>query len=154
MIDNYVQLITPFPPTLNHNIGRRGKRYYRDKNYENFIKFVDCLWSVKRPREWRTNGYFRVQINLYPESLRRFDVDNRVKPTLDALTYAGVWKDDFQVVDVSVRKMPVPVTESCVIIEIGRLEGTEALVESMKRVWYMVAKKPIIFKKIRTKNPL
>ncbi len=148
--ENYMLLSTPFPPTLNHNIGRNGKRYYRDKNYDNFIEIVGYLWKVNRPREWRTNGYFRVVISLYPASLRRFDADNRIKPTLDALTHAGAWEDDSQVVGVSVRKMPVPVTDSCAIIEIIRLEEMEALMVSMKRLWSMATRKPMIFKKVRT----
>lgn len=150
MIEPEVQIALPFPPTLNTNIGRHGKRYFRDKNYNAFIETVGYLWKINRPRDWNPRGFYRVAISLYPATLRRFDADNRIKPTLDALTHAGAWDDDWRVVTAAVRKMPIPVTEPCAIVEIVRLEGTEALLESMKRLWYAVVKKPIIFKKVRS----
>lgn len=147
-----VYFALPFPPTLNHNIGRKGRHYYRDKKYETFIDDVGICWAKSQPRDWRKDGFFRVAISLYPSTLRRFDADNRIKPTLDALTRCGVWLDDSQVVEVSIRKLPIPTDESCAIVEITRLEGLEALIESTKRLWNAVTSKPIIFKKVRTRK--
>ena len=42
-------------------------------------------------------GRVSVTIELCPPNNRPFDIDNRVKATLDALTHAKVWVDDSQV---------------------------------------------------------
>lgn len=43
-----------------------------------------------------------VDMALYAPTLRKYDIDNRVKSVLDALTHAGVWMDDEQVDRLSV----------------------------------------------------
>ena len=97
-----IRLTTPFPPTLNHNVGYCGKRRYRDKNYDAFIELVGYEWRRVRPRIWDAERRFAIDIRLFYNSKRRYDVDNRVKPILDALTKAGAWTDDSQVDDVRV----------------------------------------------------
>lgn len=92
-----VRLSIPFPPTLNHNVLRYGKRYFRDKDYETFLRAVWMIWRTSRPKDWDPARRFAVAIRLFYDSRRRFDVDNRVKPILDALTKAGAWHDDSQV---------------------------------------------------------
>ena len=99
-----VRITTPFPPTLNHNVARNGKRYFRDKNYDAFIELVGYEWRRVQPRKWDVNRRFAISIQLFYDSKRRYDVDNRVKPILDALTKAGVWQDDSQVDDVRVTR--------------------------------------------------
>lgn len=90
-------LTIPFPPTLNHNIGRNGARYYKDDDYKRFQNQVGWLWLKALPPIWSQTTRYAVAIELIYDSKRRYDVDNRVKPILDALTKAGVWKDDVQV---------------------------------------------------------
>jgi crossover junction endodeoxyribonuclease RusA len=51
-------------------------------------------------------GALRVTIDAYPPDRRRRDVDNLAKATLDALTHAGVWGDDSQVIDLRIRLHP------------------------------------------------
>lgn len=90
-------LTIPFPPTLNHNIGRNGGRYYKDDDYKRFQTQVGWLWLQAVPPLWSQTERYAVAIELIYDSNRRYDVDNRVKPILDALTKAGAWKDDSQV---------------------------------------------------------
>lgn len=90
-------LTIPFPPTLNHNIGRNGGRYYKDDGYKRFQNQVGWLWLKALPPTWSQTARYCVAIELIYDSKRRYDVDNRVKPVLDALTKAGVWRDDSQV---------------------------------------------------------
>jgi crossover junction endodeoxyribonuclease RusA len=42
-------------------------------------------------------GPLRVTCTFYPASKRRWDLDNRTKCLLDALTDAAVWEDDSQI---------------------------------------------------------
>ena len=94
---NRVKLTLPFPPTLNHNVGRNGARYYKNDDYRRFPRHVGWLWLKEAPPLWSMSERYAVAIELIYDSRRRYDVDNRVKPILDALTVAGVWKDDSQV---------------------------------------------------------
>ena len=48
-----------------------------------------------------------IVISLYPPDRRRRDIDNSVKPLLDALTSAGVWLDDSQVCELTVKRMAI-----------------------------------------------
>lgn len=100
--DETARLTVPFPPTLNHNVARNGKRYFRDKNYETFIELVGYEWRRVRPRIWNPQRRYAVDIRLFYDTKRRYDVDNRVKPLLDAFTKAGVWQDDSQVDEIRV----------------------------------------------------
>ena len=51
-------------------------------------------------------GGFAVDLLLWPPNRRRFDVDNRIKPTMDMLTHAKVWPDDSLVTAIHAYKRP------------------------------------------------
>lgn len=99
---NKAFLTIPFPPTLNHNIGRRGGRYFQSGEYKSFLTQVGWLWLKAVPRDWNKEARYSVVIELIYNTRRRYDVDNRVKPILDALTRAGTWNDDAQVDEILV----------------------------------------------------
>lgn len=99
---NKAFLTIPFPPTLNHNIGRRGGRYYQSGEYKSFLTQVGWLWLKAVPRDWSKESRYSVVVELIYNTRRRYDVDNRVKPILDALTRAGTWNDDAQVDEILV----------------------------------------------------
>lgn len=90
-------LTIPFPPTLNHDVGRNGGRYYKTDDYKRFQSQVGWLWLKTLPPLWSQTARYSVAIELIYDTKRRYDIDNRVKPILDALTQAGAWKDDSQV---------------------------------------------------------
>ena len=90
-------LTIPFPPTLNHDVGRNGGRYYKTDDYKRFQSQVGWLWLAALPPLWSQTARYSVAIELIYNTKRRYDIDNRVKPILDALTQAGAWKDDSQV---------------------------------------------------------
>ena len=99
---NKAFLTIPFPPTLNHNIGRRGGRYFQSGEYKSFISQVGWLWLKAVPMNWSKESRYSVVVELIYNTRRRYDVDNRVKPILDALTHAGTWNDDAQVDEILV----------------------------------------------------
>jgi crossover junction endodeoxyribonuclease RusA len=49
----------------------------------------------------------KVHIDYYPPTKRKTDIDNRIKAVLDSLTDAGLWVDDEQVDELSIKRMPV-----------------------------------------------
>ena len=92
-----MKLTIPFPPSANH-IWREGRgRTFRSTEYKTFVQHVGWLWLQAVPPLWSQTERYAVAIELIYDSNRRYDVDNRVKPILDALTKAGAWKDDSQV---------------------------------------------------------
>lgn len=99
---NKAFLTIPFPPTLNHNIGRRGGRYFQSGEYKNFLSQVGWLWLKAVPMNWSKESRYSVVVELIYNTRRRYDVDNRIKPILDALTHAGTWNDDAQVDEILV----------------------------------------------------
>jgi Holliday junction resolvase RusA-like endonuclease len=50
----------------------------------------------------------------------RQDIDNRVKPLLDALTVCGIMEDDSQVVDLRIRRGPV-IKEGRVVVRVWEI---------------------------------
>jgi crossover junction endodeoxyribonuclease RusA len=55
----------------------------------------------------KLSGRICVCLEAYPPDRRKRDIDNLVKPTLDALTKAGVWLDDEQVEELTIRRLNV-----------------------------------------------
>lgn len=104
MPTNCVELTTPVPPTLNHNIGARGKSRYMTAAYKDFLWSVAEEWARRRPSNWDASTRFEIVIKLHFATRRKCDIDNRIKPLLDALTRAGVWDDDAQVDAIKVRR--------------------------------------------------
>ena len=99
-----MKLTIPFPPSANH-IWREGRgRTFRSTEYKTFVQHVGAAWLATNRDGWKTDKRYSVEIDLYPPDRRRIDVDNRIKPTLDALTHARVWNDDSQVVRIAATK--------------------------------------------------
>lgn len=48
----------------------------------------------------------KVSIGLAPPRNNGWDIDNYTKALFDALTHAGVWKDDKLVVKMTIEKLP------------------------------------------------
>lgn len=99
-------ILVPWPPSANRiwRIGN-GKAYLSPK-YKEFKKNVEAevrKATGEAPKPL-LSGKFDVEITLYPPTRRKRDVDNCVKPILDALTSAGVWRDDEDVWQVLVRR--------------------------------------------------
>lgn len=91
-----VLLVLPYPPTANHTWMRSGRRVYLSKEYQKFIDAVSAEYKLrKEPLD--AGDFYAVEIFVHPPDKRRRDLDNIVKPTLDALTRAGVWEDDCKV---------------------------------------------------------
>lgn len=71
--------------------------------------------KVKRDVRKKRNGFaplsgpLTLTVKAYPPDRRRRDLDNTLKAVGDALTKAGVWWDDSQLVEIHAQKgSPVP----------------------------------------------
>lgn len=109
-----------WPPSGNHRNGQRGGRHYTLPETRAFFERVRHACSVQNvPRA--LSGRLKVVFRCHePEKKRKRDLDNVAKPLKDALTRAGVWKDDSQVDDLRVLRGS-PEENGFVIVEIEEL---------------------------------
>ena len=94
----------PFPPSVNtywrHWQGRtlisaRGREYRAQ---------VRGLVMAQKNGPEALYGPLAVHLRAWLPDRRSRDVDNLAKAPLDALTHAGVWQDDGQIVDLRITK--------------------------------------------------
>jgi len=99
----------PFPPSVNtywraptkgplagrHLISEKG-RLFR-------VEATACVLEQLKRKPKPITEPVSVEITLYPPSKRRRDLDNFLKAPLDALTHAGIWKDDSQVKKMTIQ---------------------------------------------------
>lgn len=113
----------PYPPSNNryyrHNRGRthisaEGKAYRAA--VRDLIRA--SMLDVQTPCP------LRLCIECHMPDRRRRDLDNLQKAAFDALTKAGFWLDDSQIVDYRVIKMPV-LKGGKLVIKITELENAE-----------------------------
>lgn len=102
-----VMLSLPFPPTLNHNVRSGYGMRFRTRQYRAFIENVYWIWRTEGPRRWNKQRRYAVVIVAYMPDKRKRDLDNIIKPTLDALTHAGAWDDDSQVDSITILRAGV-----------------------------------------------
>lgn len=83
------------PPTVNHYWGQSGKRRFIGAQGREFRQHV--VDAVEKNRPPVLYGRLLVHIVLIQTDKRRWDIDNRIKPLLDALEHANVFENDSQV---------------------------------------------------------
>jgi len=104
-------LSLPWPPSVNHYwISRCGKSKTGKpivlkcvgKRGKEFREEVDSI--VRSLGAEPLTGRLILDIALYPPTKRKFDIDNYLKATLDALQHAGLFEDDEQIDCITVKK--------------------------------------------------
>lgn len=98
---------TCLPETGNPNWRRSNHWYRRYQEFQNWEQSVVWLIRSELPPGWEPlTGSLLVSLSLNRGPRRRvLNFDNaaaRSKPLLDALTHAGVWIDDDQVVGMTI----------------------------------------------------
>lgn len=89
----------PYPPTGNHAVKHtRNGGHYLTREAQAYRTVVRTILLKKRP-EPPYDAPVRVVCEISPPDRRRRDMDNVWKVVADALTLAGVWRDDFLIQD-------------------------------------------------------
>lgn len=98
----------PYPVTVNHYWGHRGKMKFLTERAKEFradvlIAFKLHLREKNIPRGvYPLKGKLAVEITVFfPDRIKR-DLDNLLKSTLDALEHAGVFINDSQIKDLRI----------------------------------------------------
>jgi crossover junction endodeoxyribonuclease RusA len=122
----------PYPPSVNKHL--KPIRYY-DAKKEKFVKRQKNteIWNaylqnaakelmMQKRKRIDPNIELKVFIEAYPPDNRIRDTDNIVKIILDSLTRGGVYDDDRQVWEHTVRRKKEKL--NCVKVYISPLENT------------------------------
>lgn len=104
------QFEMPWPPTVNHyhqpvRMGK-GVRIIKGQEAKQYAK--DCekwlrdlgLENEKIPEDKKLS----MKLILHPPTLRKYDVDNRTKGIMDALSNSNFYADDSQVERLTIEK--------------------------------------------------
>ena len=98
-------LAIPYPPTGNTATRHAGGRHYTTEAVKRYRMAVATL-AMAQGGAKTLAGQIKVVAEVYPPDNRKRDLDNAWKTAGDALTKAGVWKDDFQICDLRLVRMP------------------------------------------------
>jgi Holliday junction resolvase RusA-like endonuclease len=108
-------LALPMPPSANaawdyRSVfsparGRVMSIKYTTNQYKQYTEEIAWRITEARARHWSEN-LLRMQVVCCFRDERKQDIDNRVKPLLDALKTAQLFKDDSQIVELEVRRGP------------------------------------------------
>ena len=94
-----IALALPYPPSINHYWRHQGGRHHISN--EGKVFRANVMAEASQARSQRLggplSGRLAVSIEATMPDRRRRDLDNIVKPLLDALTHAGLWLDDDQI---------------------------------------------------------
>ena len=115
-----INLTLPYPPSVNHYWGVSGKQRFIGKKGKEFRQAVAeaCLDAQIQTMD----GRLAVHIAIWPPDKRTRDIDNTIKPLLDAMEHAGVYENDCQINQLHVvRKDPIKGGACAVVITANTL---------------------------------
>lgn len=104
----------PYPPQINNYYIPHGKQRYVSKEGKEFRRAVGWICKAARIDDGRTER-LKVAIQLWTPDKRKRDIDNVLKPLLDALGAAGVYKDDSQIDSLSILRCGVEKGGRCIV---------------------------------------
>jgi crossover junction endodeoxyribonuclease RusA len=101
------------PPSVNHYWGVNGKQRFIGKEGKQFrLAVAEAVAEAGIKLE----GRLAIHIALFPANRRRFDIDNRIKPLLDALQNAGCFEDDEQIDELHINRQEITPGGRCTLI--------------------------------------
>ena len=101
-----MKFLLPYPPTINHMYGQRGKYRFIKKAGLDFIDAVQKAVIEAGSPKYAPTDRLCLVIDVYVPDRRKRDLDNLIKPVQDALQKAGVIPDDSQIDRIVAHRHP------------------------------------------------
>jgi Holliday junction resolvase RusA-like endonuclease len=114
-----LELVLPYPPSINHYWRRMGPRTLISREGRRFRERVLAILATQSLQP--ISGPLAVEVDAYPPDRRRRDLDNITKALLDAMQHGGVYLDDSQIVRLALEKCS-PVTDGKTIVRIHEIQ--------------------------------
>lgn len=114
----------PWSPSVNKIWRSYRNKVCLSKEYQEFLDSCQLAYLHQGAPKLleRPNEELDVRLYFFPPYRRSYDVDNRIKPVLDALTKVGFWSDDSIVRRISAIKC-APCKSGATVIEIYYIEA-------------------------------
>jgi crossover junction endodeoxyribonuclease RusA len=108
-------LYLPYPPSVNTYWRANGKRRFISKAGVEFKQAVaDYVISNSVPKFG--DSRLRLDIIIQPRSRRAFDLDNTCKAIFDSMMDAGVYEDDSQIDEFTIRRGVATKNGGCIVV--------------------------------------
>ena len=111
ILEYMIELILPYPPSVNSYWGFSGSRRFLTKKANDFKLIVKLTSKEARFGADRIS----LEVVLHAPDRRKSDLDNRIKALQDALQQAGVFDDDAQVDYLTVSRGSIIKGGLCVV---------------------------------------
>lgn len=114
-----ITLTLPWPPSVNHYFAQSGKRTFITPAGLAFRKavYLECI-------PFQESELFNKKLNMFicafPPDHRVRDLDNILKALQDALQYGRIYKNDFQINSLFIKRMKD--LSGCVIVKIDEFK--------------------------------
>ena len=108
-----IKITLPYPPSVNHYWGQLGSRKFLGKKGKEFREFV--IIAVYNAKQMGLAGRLNMEVYLFPPDKRKRDIDNVLKPLLDAMEHAGCYENDSQIDKLCVTRREVTPQGSCYV---------------------------------------
>ena len=97
MLNSEIQILLPFPPTLNGYYSQNRHTRYLSRGGRLYAEKVETAMHEQGLRGLSLTDSLHVEVILFPPDKRTRDLDNYMKALLDSLTRASLWEDDSQI---------------------------------------------------------
>lgn len=99
-----IEVTMPWPPSTNSIWRNVGKRTLLSKEARVYRNRARGELLAQGAANTKLEGRLGVEVVLYPHNRQSFDIDNKLKALLDAMTHSRVWLDDSQVDEIRIRR--------------------------------------------------
>ena len=110
-----ITLYLPYPPSINNYWIASGHRRFISQRGRDFKADVST-YVIEQNIPKLGGVQVNIDIILRPRSKKLMDIDNCIKPILDAVQDAGVIDDDVQVVKLSIERGLIQKGGGCVVM--------------------------------------